>query len=194
MKIKTWSFFKLLIYASTCGFKTEFVYWTILSCLCPTQCRELFWHTLVNKESESVSHSVVSNSLWPHGLQPARFLCPWDSKQTRPWEQEASHSPQKGLENPVPKTLWEKEEPMVQEIREAVKCHLGDMLYWPRSVNASKPSEKELVRQEEAEDSASITIFWVSKVGRLLGQVQPWESAVWPSVGVFSNDWTHLVP
>ena len=79
MKIKTWSFFKLLIYASTCGFKTEFVYWTILSCLCPTQCRELFWHTLVNKESESVSHSVVSNSLWPHGLQPASFLCPWVS-------------------------------------------------------------------------------------------------------------------
>ena len=59
----------------------------------------------------------------------------------------------------MPKTLWEKEEPMVQEIREAVKCHLGDMLYWPRSVNASKPSEKELFRQEEAEDSASITIF-----------------------------------
>ena len=29
--------------------------------------------------SESVSHSVVSNSLRPHGLQPARLLCPWDS-------------------------------------------------------------------------------------------------------------------
>ena len=24
------------------------------------------------------SHSVMSNSLQPHGLQPARFLCPWD--------------------------------------------------------------------------------------------------------------------
>ena len=24
------------------------------------------------------SCSVVSNSLWPHGLQPARLLCPWD--------------------------------------------------------------------------------------------------------------------
>ena len=23
--------------------------------------------------------SVVSNSLQPHGLQPARLLCPWDS-------------------------------------------------------------------------------------------------------------------
>ena len=26
-----------------------------------------------------LSHSVVSNTLWPHGLWPARLLCPWDS-------------------------------------------------------------------------------------------------------------------
>ena len=26
-----------------------------------------------------VSHSVVSDSLQPHVLQPARLLCPWDS-------------------------------------------------------------------------------------------------------------------
>ena len=25
------------------------------------------------------SHSVVSDSLWPHGLQPTRLLCPWNS-------------------------------------------------------------------------------------------------------------------
>ena len=31
---------------------------------------------------ESVSCSVVSNSLRPHGLQPARLLCPWDSPGT----------------------------------------------------------------------------------------------------------------
>ena len=24
------------------------------------------------------SHSVVANSLWPHGLQPTRLLCPWN--------------------------------------------------------------------------------------------------------------------
>ena len=30
-------------------------------------------------KSESVSFSVVSNSLRPHGLYPARLLCPWDS-------------------------------------------------------------------------------------------------------------------
>ena len=26
-----------------------------------------------------LSHSVVSDSLRPHGLQPCRLLCPWDS-------------------------------------------------------------------------------------------------------------------
>ena len=26
-----------------------------------------------------LSRSVVSNSLWPHGLKPTRLLCPWDS-------------------------------------------------------------------------------------------------------------------
>ena len=30
-------------------------------------------------KSESVNSSVMSNSLQPHGLQPARLLCPWDS-------------------------------------------------------------------------------------------------------------------
>ena len=35
--------------------------------------------------SSSVNPSVVSDSLQPHWLQPARFLCPWDSpgKNTR---------------------------------------------------------------------------------------------------------------
>ena len=30
-------------------------------------------------ESEGVSHSLVSSSLWPHGLWPSRFLCSWNS-------------------------------------------------------------------------------------------------------------------
>ena len=29
--------------------------------------------------SISIRHSVMSNSLQPHGLWPARLLCPWDS-------------------------------------------------------------------------------------------------------------------
>ena len=30
-------------------------------------------------ESETVSLSVMSNSLWSHRLQPSRLLCPWNS-------------------------------------------------------------------------------------------------------------------
>ena len=36
------------------------------------------WCLLTGK-SESVSHWGVSDSLPSHGLQPTRFLCPWDS-------------------------------------------------------------------------------------------------------------------
>ena len=28
---------------------------------------------------ENVSRSVMSNSLWPHGLLPTKLLCPWNS-------------------------------------------------------------------------------------------------------------------
>ena len=29
-------------------------------------------------KSESVSHSVMCDSLWTHGLQSSRLLCSWD--------------------------------------------------------------------------------------------------------------------
>ena len=32
--------------------------------------------------SVSVGHSVVSDSVWPHGLWPTRLLCPWNSPGT----------------------------------------------------------------------------------------------------------------
>ena len=34
---------------------------------------------------ESESHSVVSNSLWPHELQLARLLCPWGFSRQEYW-------------------------------------------------------------------------------------------------------------
>ena len=36
------------------------------------------WMPLSAEKLFSFSCSVVFDSLWPHGLQPARFLCPWD--------------------------------------------------------------------------------------------------------------------
>ena len=32
-----------------------------------------------------LSHSVVSDSLWPHGLQPTRLLCPWGFSTQEYW-------------------------------------------------------------------------------------------------------------
>ena len=38
-----------------------------------------FVKAFLPRHTSSVSHSVVSNSLQPHGLWPTRLLCPWDS-------------------------------------------------------------------------------------------------------------------
>ena len=45
----------------------------------------VFSNTTVQKHQFWVSHSVVSNSFWPHGLQPTKLLGPWDfpGKNTR---------------------------------------------------------------------------------------------------------------
>ena len=48
----------------------------ITSCRTERECNQLAWNIC---ESESVSHSIVPNSLQDHGLYPARLLCPWDS-------------------------------------------------------------------------------------------------------------------
>ena len=40
-------------------------------------CLNLFFTN--HPKSESESCSVLSDSLWPHGLRPARLLCPWNS-------------------------------------------------------------------------------------------------------------------
>ena len=39
----------------------------------------LYLSTHSERKCESVSRSVVSNSLQPHGLQPNKLLCLWDS-------------------------------------------------------------------------------------------------------------------
>ena len=40
-----------------------------------------------------LSHSVVSDSLRPHGLQPARLLCPWRFSRQEYWSELPFSSP-----------------------------------------------------------------------------------------------------
>ena len=42
-------------------------------------CTLLFWGGNLSSSSARSATSGPSDSLWPHGLQPARLLCPWDS-------------------------------------------------------------------------------------------------------------------
>ena len=39
----------------------------------------LLYSALISFESGNVSHSVMSDSFQPYGLQPATLLCPWNS-------------------------------------------------------------------------------------------------------------------
>ena len=55
------------------------------SCFGVTKTGKEKYHPVVCLISSSVSWSVVSNSLQPHGLQPARLLCPWDSQGQEYW-------------------------------------------------------------------------------------------------------------
>ena len=44
------------------------------------------WHAVLYRLScATLSRSVMSNSLWPHGLQPPRLLCPWGFSREKYW-------------------------------------------------------------------------------------------------------------
>ena len=53
----------------------------------------IFHATLFNVESGN--HTVMPDSLWPHGLWPTRLLCPWDSPGKNTWV--GSHSLLQGI-------------------------------------------------------------------------------------------------
>ena len=52
--------------------------WCRFECPAATLCTFCHYHNTYS-ESESVSLLLMSDSLWPHGLQPAKLLCPWNS-------------------------------------------------------------------------------------------------------------------
>ena len=52
-------------------------WWCLLQSLCSCE-PWLHVHPSLQSCACVLSCSVMSDSWWPHGLQPARFLCPWD--------------------------------------------------------------------------------------------------------------------
>ena len=55
------------------------LYQGIFTSLAPSQGVAVMCSLHWGPPSVGVSSSVVSDSLWPHGLRPASLLCPWDS-------------------------------------------------------------------------------------------------------------------
>ncbi|XP_061456190.1 serine/threonine-protein kinase PLK1 [Rhineura floridana] len=100
----------------------------------------------------------------------------------------------KGPESPVLDKLPEKEEEVVlREPSGPGDSHLADLLQQLTLVNASKPSERAPVRQEEAEDPACIPIFWVSKWVDYSDKYGLGYQLCDNSVGVLFNDSTRLI-
>ncbi|KAG6926212.1 polo-like kinase 1, partial [Chelydra serpentina] len=100
----------------------------------------------------------------------------------------------KGLDSPALDKAQEKEdEAALRELGEPVDCHLADMLQQLSVANAAKPSERAVVRQEEAEDPACIPIFWVSKWVDYSDKYGLGYQLCDNSVGVLFNDSTRLI-
>ncbi|KPP61270.1 serine/threonine-protein kinase PLK1-like [Scleropages formosus] len=88
--------------------------------------------------------------------------------------------------------MEQKEEPPLREESESAD-YLSDMLKQLNSVNASKPSEKVVIRQEEAEDPACVPIFWISKWVDYSDKYGLGYQLCDNSVGVLFNDSTRLI-
>ncbi|XP_054017312.1 serine/threonine-protein kinase PLK1 [Dryobates pubescens] len=100
----------------------------------------------------------------------------------------------KGPDSPARENLPEKENAMgLQELGDTVNCHLADMLQQLTALNSAKPSERTIVRQEEAEDPACIPIFWVSKWVDYSDKYGLGYQLCDNSVGVLFNDSTRLI-
>lgn len=85
-----------------------------------------------------------------------------------------------------------KDEP-AQRDADPSECNLKDMLQQLDSIVASKPAEKEIIHQEEAEDPACIPIFWISKWVDYSDKYGLGYQLCDNSVGVLFNDYTRMI-
>ncbi|XP_071765462.1 serine/threonine-protein kinase PLK1 isoform X2 [Centroberyx gerrardi] len=100
--------------------------------------------------------------------------------------------PLTALNNKGTEKVEVKDEPVQREL-EPADCNLSDMLQQLNSIIAAKPSEREFVRQEEAEDPACIPIFWISKWVDYSDKYGLGYQLCDNSVGVLFNDYTRLM-
>ena len=91
-------------------------------------------YVYVYSESESVSHSVMSNSLRPHGLWPARLLCPWDSPEY--WSglpfPSPGDLPDAGIKHGSPSL---KADSLLSEPQESLLMCINEPLYCTAEIN-----------------------------------------------------------
>uniref|UniRef100_A0A8C6K6V0 Serine/threonine-protein kinase PLK n=1 Tax=Nothobranchius furzeri TaxID=105023 RepID=A0A8C6K6V0_NOTFU len=85
-----------------------------------------------------------------------------------------------------------KDEPM-QRAAEPSEPYLKDMLQQLNSIMSTKPSERAVIQQEEAEDPACIPIFWISKWVDYSDKYGLGYQLCDNSVGVLFNDYTRLI-
>ncbi|XP_034044771.1 serine/threonine-protein kinase PLK1 [Thalassophryne amazonica] len=85
-----------------------------------------------------------------------------------------------------------REEPMPRE-NEPVENHLKDLLQQLNSIMAARPSQKVIIRQEEAEDPACVPIFWISKWVDYSDKYGLGYQLCDNSVGVLFNDYTRMI-
>ncbi|XP_055062008.1 serine/threonine-protein kinase PLK1 isoform X2 [Misgurnus anguillicaudatus] len=122
-------------------------------------------------------------SIAPSSLDPALLRKPLSSLN-------------KGTDSPIEK-MGKMEQPQ-QDIQqrdgpEQPDCHLTDMLQQLTVLNTARPSERDFVRQEEAEDPACIPIFWISKWVDYSDKYGLGYQLCDNSVGVLFNDSTRLI-
>ena len=82
VKIMVWSEDHWLLYYLFCIkiFLLKYIWFTMWCFRCIAKWFS-FTHTHTHTHTCvcALGHSGMSNSLWPHALQPFRLLCPWDS-------------------------------------------------------------------------------------------------------------------
>ena len=91
------------------------------------------WLVIVCEIVKVLVISLVSNSLQPHRLQPARLLCPWRFSRQEYWS-ELPCSPLGDLPNPGLLPCWQilcHSDPHITKLKSQAASFPSPLLLWP---------------------------------------------------------------